>query len=224
MPAATLPRTARRTARRTRHNVTLAAVIAATGVVATSAGVYAALNATASNTTAQAVGSGTLKLVMAANGGGFTTAISNLAPGDVVKRYVDLTSSGTLDATGITLAVTDGTATKLTTDATNGLKVTVSTCSVAWTLTGTGSCSGTSNTTPVTGTAVASLGTATPGTVVSGAVPASSVYHLLVSVQLPDQNETTVNGTLPTGTIQGLSANLTWTFTEAQRAATTTSS
>lgn len=43
-------------------------------------------------------------------------------------------------------------------------------------------------------------------------------------MRLPDQNETTVNGTLPANTIQGLSTNLTYTFTETQRAATTTNS
>ena len=41
---------------------------------------------------------------------------------------------------------------------------------------------------------------------------------------LPDQSETTTNGTLPVGTIQGLSASLRWTFEDAQRASTTTNS
>ena len=41
---------------------------------------------------------------------------------------------------------------------------------------------------------------------------------------LPDQSETTTNGTLPAGTIQGLSASLTYTFAETQRDATTSNS
>ena len=45
-----------------------------------------------------------------------------------------------------------------------------------------------------------------------------------VEVSLPNQNETTTNGTLPVGTIQGLNASITWTFSEAQRTATTTNS
>ena len=45
-----------------------------------------------------------------------------------------------------------------------------------------------------------------------------------MTTTLPDQNETTTNGTLPGGTIQGLSTTLTFTFSETQRAATTTES
>lgn len=62
------------------------------------------------------------------------------------------------------------------------------------------------------------------GVPVAGSIPAGAVQHLQFSLTLPNQNETTINGTLPTGTIQGLVANLTWTFTQAQRTATTTNS
>jgi hypothetical protein len=198
-----------------------AGVVSAVGLALTAGGVYAALNATASNTTPQSDASGTLKLVLADNGAGFTTAVSALAPGDTVNRFVNLTNSGTLDASGLTLGVADTVNSKLTTDATNGLKVTVSSCSVAWAPT-TGVCSGTT-TTLVSSAALATI-KSTPATLSSSAVPAGTTTYLRVALNLPDQAETTVNGTLPTGTIQNLTASLTWTFTETQRAATTTTS
>ena len=73
----------------------LAATVAATGLALTTTGVYAALNATAFNSTAQAAGSGTLRLTLADNGAGFVQAVGNLAPGDVVNRHVSLTNAGT---------------------------------------------------------------------------------------------------------------------------------
>ena len=89
--------------RRTAVGVAFALV----GVAVTGAGVYAALSATAFNTSAQSVTSGTLKLVLADNGNGFSTGILLLAPGDVVNRYVDLTNSGTLDGKNITFKAVD---------------------------------------------------------------------------------------------------------------------
>lgn len=53
---------------------------------------------------------------------------------------------------------------------------------------------------------------------------AGSDAYLRVSVSLPDQDETVVNGTLPAATIQGGTANLTFTFTELQPTGTSSSS
>lgn len=196
-----------------------AGAVGAVGLSLTGAGVYAALTAQATNTTAEAVSSGTLSLTMADSGAGFSQAISNLAPGDVVNRYVALANTGTIAAKDLTLGVADSVDSKLTTDATNGLKVTVTACSVAW-VPATGICAGT----PTVLTSAAPLATlqTTPATLVSGAV--ASAYNLQVSLTLPDQNETVVNGVLPADTIQGKSAALTWTFSEAQRTAATTNS
>lgn len=197
------------------------------GLTLTGIGVYAGLNATASNATPQTASSGTLSLTMGANGTGFTTNIALLAPGDVVNRYVDLTNGGTLAGQALTLGVVDGTPTKLSTDAINGLHVTVTSCSggaaPAWTP-GAGTCTGTGATTSVLATNVALSALGTPVSLVAGAQAAGFVHHLQLSITLPNQTETTANGVLPGGTIQGLSASLTWTFTEAQRTATTTTS
>jgi hypothetical protein len=59
---------------------------------------------------------------------------------------------------------------------------------------------------------------------IAGAIQSGNVAHLQITTQLPDQNETTVNGNLPATTIQGQSATLTYTFGETQRTATTTNS
>jgi spore coat-associated protein N len=200
-----------------------ACAVAAAGLAITGGGVYAALNATASNTTAQSATSGTLSLTMANNGTGFGQAISNLAPGDVVNRYVNLTQGAILDGKDITLAVADATPTILTTSAAKGLHATVTQCSGAWTPgTGAGTCSGT--TTVLLASTPLSTLTAGPVAVKTGTNAAGTVLNLQISVALPDQAETVNNGAAPVGTIQGLSSALTWTFGETQRTATTTGS
>jgi hypothetical protein len=72
-------------------------------------------------------------------------------------------------------------------------------------------------------TPVATLAT-TATAVGSGAIATSAVYHLQISITLPDQNETTINGVTPTTTVQGLSTTLNFTFNEVQRALVTTNS
>ena len=203
--------------RRSRRRLAGAALVAGTGLLLTGTGVYAALSATAFNTTAEAVTSGTLKLTLADNGAGFSQAVSNVAPGDVVNRYVTLTNGGTLDGKDLKLGVADATPSLLTSDATKGLRVTVSSCPTAWTATS-GACSGTP-TVVLASTALSSLRT-TAAAFTTTTVVAGAVQHLQLSLTLPDQVETTVNGLLPNPTIQGLTAALTWTFSENQRAAT----
>jgi spore coat-associated protein N len=210
------------------RRTTLAAAVAIGGLVLTAGGVYAGLNAIATNSTPQTVTSGTLKLTMADNGAGFSQNISDMAPADVVNRFVDLTNGGTLDAQNLTLAVADATPTKLTTDATNGLHVSVLACTTAaWVVNAvanTATCADVGGPTTVASNAALATISSTPASLVAGAVPHGSTYHYEISLTLPNQSETTTNGTLPVGTIQGLSASLTWTFDEAQRAGSTTNS
>lgn len=198
------------------------AVVGGAVLAAMGAGVWATLSATASNATPETVSSGTLKLTLAANGAGFDQAITNLAPGDVVNRYVDLTSGGSLDAQALTMQVAATGSSALVTDGatTKALRVTVKQCvGGTWTA-ATAVCSGTAATV-LPATALSGLGSAQQ---LVSTLAAGSVQHLQVSVQLPDQTETTVNGALPAATIQGLTANLTYTFAETQRSAVTTNS
>lgn len=223
--SATTARRAARSAARPAPALFAACAVAAAGLAITGGGVFAALNATASNATAQNATSGTLSLTMANNGVGFGQSVSNLAPGDTVIRYVNLTQGNTMDGKALTLAVADATSSKLTTDATKGLHVTVTQCSGTWTTTGAGTCTGTGATTTVLATSVplSSLVSA-PSTLIAGTVTAGSTVNLQLSLTLPDQNETTANGVLPASPIQGLSSSLTWTFGESQRTSTTTGS
>jgi hypothetical protein len=207
--------------RHRRLGVVFAALLGLAALGMMGAAVLAGLSANAAST--ENVTSGTLSLTVPAGSGsaGFSQSVSNMAPGDISNVYVDLTNGGTLDGKNIALGVTGTGSTLLTTSTTDGLAVTVTQCTVAWTVS-TGVCGGTS--TPlVSQTPVATL-SSTPSSVVSGDIPAGTVYHLQVSLTLPNQNETTVNGVPPSPTIQGQSTTLTYTFSEIQRPPTTTNS
>ena len=134
---------------------------ASVGLLAT-AGVYAGLSATA--TGAESVTSGTLNLTLTNDTGsvGFSNFTPKMAPGDTDNVYVNLNNTGTLaSAAGMTLAVTGTPGNALTNGsvAGEGLTVTATQCSVAWTV-ATGVCSGT--TTPIlANTQVSALATAT---------------------------------------------------------------
>jgi hypothetical protein len=185
-----------------------------------STGVLATLNASAFNTTPQRAEAGRLSLVLANNGAGFSQGLTNLAPGDVVQRYVDLTNNGTLGAQGLTFAVTSSASNALTVDGTTtrALRVAVNACSGTWNPT-TGACNGT--VTPLlAATPVGSLATARE--LLTTAFPAGAVTRLQVVSTLPDQDEVTTNGAAPATTVQGLSTNLTYTFTQRQRSASVT--
>lgn len=192
------------------------------GVTVASSSASASLDAIASNGTAQAIASGTLSLTQAAGAGssGFTSTVTSMAPGDSLNYYVNYTN-GTMGAQNLYLSITDDGNTLLTRDATKGLKVTVSQCSVAWSG---GSCSGTT-TSMLSAVAISTLNTSGSGseaTIWTGSTAANSVKYLKFTLLLPDQTETVTNGVLPVGTIQGLSTGITWKMREIQRAATST--
>lgn len=179
--------------------------------------VFAGLNATVS--ASQDDSTGTLILSTANNGTGFSQAISNLAPGDVVNRYVTLTNSGSLGAqtlglsiasTGTPTLITDGVA-----PATNkALTVTVLSCTGGTWNTSTGACSGTTNT-EIAETSLSAF-TAQKVFAVSPTLAAGGNAKLQIRTKLPDQNETTVNGVLPSVTVQNGSATLSYLFNESQ--------
>jgi hypothetical protein len=190
-------------------------------------GVWAGLNATAFNTSPQSVTSGKLSLGLTDNGAGFTTAITNIAPGDTVNRFVDVTNNGNLAAQGLTLAVSAASNNALITDGTGGsttkaLRVSVDACSTSWDPTGNSCTSSGTVTNLLAATPLSGLSSAQ--SLIAGSIAVSATEHLRVQMTLPDQTETTTNGSLPTNTIQNLSASLTYTFQEAQRTGTTTSS
>ena len=195
--------------------------------VATIAGqsVIASLNATAFNTVAQQIDAGTMKLDLANSGNGFGQNITNVVPGDVVNRYVTLTNSGSINGIGLSLKTTQTGTASLISDGTGGvttqaLRLTVTGCSVAWD-TVNGTCSGTTST-ELAATPIGLLTSAT--TLTSSTMNSGAVKYLQMKINLPDQNETTINGALPANTVQGGAVNVTYTFDLAQRTATTTNS
>ena len=170
---------------------------------------------------------GTLILSTANNGAGFSQAISNLAPGDVVNRYVTLTNGGTLGSQSLGLSIASTGSSTLITDgiapATNkALTVTVLSCTGGTWNTATGVCSGTTNT-EIAETSLSAF-TAQKVFSVSPALAAGATSTLQIRTKLPDQNETTVNGVLPAVTVQNESVTLSYLFNQAQLAGATTNS
>ena len=213
-----------KTATATLIKVAIAGVAVMGGTALVSSSVFASLTATATNTSGGSVSTGTLSLTQAASGvagitGGFTTPISAMGPGDTVNRYINLTNGGTLDAINPTLAIAATPSNALTTSATAGIQVTIKNCTVDWTAAG--ACTGTT-TTALAATPASSLGTAAALTLPS--TLAGAVSHLQISLALPAGTENVLNGVLPTGTIQGLTTAITWTFNETERTGTTTNS
>ncbi|MBB1509675.1 TasA family protein [Tessaracoccus sp. MC1756] len=208
---------------KTSLRITAAVLIGASALAVGANGIYATLNATAENVVPQEAASGTLSLRLGtgADSVGFAANIENLAPGDVANRYVDLTNDGSLASTGLSLGVTaTGTASLISDGATSkAVRVSITSCSVAWNVTD-GTCAGTTKTevaaAPLSALAAANSFVGTTGLAVGG------VAHLQVGVTLPEQSETTVNGQLPAGTVQGGEVALTYTFSETQATAGTT--
>ena len=188
-------------------------------------GVLSSLNTTVSNVSPQNAAAGTMKLDLANAGNGFSTSITNLAPGDVVNRYVTLTNSGSLDGIGLSLKTAQSGTGSLISDGTGSvttkaLKLTVNECDVAWN-TSTGQCTGTLST-QIISTTIGSL--TSPSNFADGLMPSTDVRYLQMKIELPNQDETTVNGVFPTNTVQNGSVNINYTFDLAQRVATTTNS
>lgn len=200
----------------------LAAAFALLMLMLTGAGVFAGLNASATSTSA--VTSGTLLMTLAKDGSsnGLPETISTMAPGDVYNVYVDLDNTGTLaSVAGMTLGASASPVNALTNGSVSGegLSVAITQCSVAWSAAG--ACSG-STATILASTALSAFSSPVSlSNVPALAASSGSLAHLQFSVSLAG-TETSVNGTLPAQTIQGLSTTITWTFTEQQRTATTT--
>jgi hypothetical protein len=202
------------------------AAIAASVLAVAGNGVRATLSAIASPPTAPTITSGTLLLTLDDDGDGFSVDISDLAPGDTVDRFVDLRNAGTLDAeelefalsaTGDTVLITDGT-TPITTKA---LTITIDRCTDAWTVADS-TCAGTES--PL-------LTTRTLGAVVAGGNNATGLtldsddtVHLRIRFRLPDQEEVSTNGVLPTNTVQGATVQIAVSFRVEQRDPASTSS
>lgn len=200
------------------------AIAGIAGISLISSSVFASLDAVAFNASSQQITTHTVKLTYSDNGAGFSSLIGKMVPGDTQNRYVTLDQTGTADAKDLTLQAVDANVSDLTNsnnDATRGLQLKIDECDVAWNPT-TGVCSGT-----VTAVMAATpfynigttLGAATPLTVSS--LTSGSQNFLRFQVTFAGV-ETATNGTLPVPTVQGKTADVTWTFHENQLNGVTT--
>ena len=193
------------------------AVVGGIGLISNS--VFAGLTATATSVP-QSVTSQTLKLTQSASGStaGFSSSISNMAPDDIIYRYIDLKNEGSMNGTALTLRLADSATSTLTSNASIGLQVQIDECSVAWSVTYT--CTG--DTTSVLAATSANALTTADRSLTVASLAAGATSKLRIKLSIPTSSEVTTNGSLPATTVQGQTSNLTWTFTEAQRVATTT--
>lgn len=196
------------------------------GLSVASSAASAGLDAVAYNTAAEPIATGTMSLTLSTGlaGSGFGYSISAMAPGDTVTVLVNL-ANGSLPAQNIYLAILESPTanTLLTRDGTKGLKVNIDECSSAWTVSYTCSDTTTSRATNLFLHSINQSETSTlEQLLIPGAIAASTTRYLRFQIILPDQNETTTNGQLPSNSIQNLSTNIVWKFRETQRAATST--
>ncbi len=207
---------------RTMAQITVVAVSATLSTSAISSSALATISATSFNSPDQSITTRSLILdAPVANGAGFDT-ITAMSPGTPVLRYVNYRNSGSDSGTSLTLQVVANPSTTLSTDATNGLHITVDRCSVAWTVIG-GACGGTP-TSILSSTALSVLASATSlanggSNTATGITSLASgeYFYVRYTISLPSGNsEEAQNGVLPNGTIQNLNTGLKWTLKELQ--------
>ena len=158
---------------------------------------------------ATTIQSGTLSIDVTQQGFTVPVTTSNFVPGDSLTRAVNLVNDGSSALGSVTLSSTVATPSVLTTDTTNGLQLSVKSCSVPWVQGGTASaatytCSGTERVL-ASGPAVSNYTLSNPASLVAGATD-----YLTFAISLPVSAD---------NTFQGKSAALSLTFTGTQRAA-----
>lgn len=186
------------------------------GAAASVAGLGTFGTFTSTTSASASVASGTVKIAVGAAGSAanrLSVAAAGLVPGDTVSRAVTLSNTGDQALAGIGLTTAASTSSKLDTDATMGLQLSIDACSVPWTeaaaTTGyTYTCSG-SQTAVLASRAV--VGSAPSLGSLNALTPGKS-DNLVVKMTLPDAAD---------NTFQGLSSTITFAFSGTQRGATT---
>jgi hypothetical protein len=198
--------------KRQRIALSLAALAVVAGIAGF--GTYATFTSTASQAMG-ATATGTVTIALGATGAStnrLNLGASGLAAGDTMTRSVDLSNTGNLDLASVSLTTSASPSSALDTDATNGLQLTITRCSQAWTESGsspafTYTCGG-SQSTVLASQAVIGSNVALSNLTCT---TAGNTDHLLVTL------------TLPSGagnSMEGLSSTLTFAFTGTQRNAT----
>ena len=181
------------------------------GTAAAVAGLGTFGNFTDSTTpVATTIQSGTLSIDLSQPGVAVPVSTTGFLPGDSITRAVNLVNDGNSPLSSVTLSSAATASSVLTTDAVNGLQLSVKKCSVAWTQGGTAqaptyTCSGTET--------LVGSGPAVGNFPVSGAAAlnAGGTDHLTFAISLPGTAD---------NSFQGKSASLSLTFTGTQRTGT----
>ena len=159
------------------------------------------------------VDTGTLSIDLTQPGNAVAIPVSTtgFVPGDSMSRAVNLVNDGGSDLGSVSVnSALTSPANALTTDAVNGLQLTVKACSAAWSQGGTPTAP--TYSCPATERTVLSGPLANSATLVSPAsLTAGGVDRLVFAISLP---------TTAGSNMQGLSASLSLTFTGVQRAGT----
>ena len=191
----------------------LLATVAVLGAAASIAGLGTYATWTSTTSQSHSISSGTVTIALGSTGAAtnrLDVGASGVAPGDTIQRSVDLTNSGSIGLSGVSLTTTAAPSSLLDTDATDGLQMAIDKCSAAWTEAGppyTYTCSGT--TTPVLASraVIGSNLTLSP----LSALSVGGIDHLRVTLTLPSSAP---------NAMQNKSSTISYAFTGTQRAAT----
>jgi Camelysin metallo-endopeptidase len=199
------------TSRSTRSNGNARKIVASVGVLGAAVAVagLGTFGSFTDSTTpiATTVATGTVSINVTQPGATIPVTTSGFVAGDSISRAVDLVNDGTAALSQVSLASVATVPSILTTDATNGLQLTVESCTVAWTQGGTAqspthSCSG--------GSSTLYAGRAVMNNPLAGlsSLQAGGVDHLKLTISLsPSADNTFMNQ----------SSTLGLTFTGTQR-------
>jgi spore coat-associated protein N len=185
------------------HKIVASIAILVAAAAIAGLGTYATFTSTTSAT--HTIASGTLTLTAPFSRLG--TGASPIAAGDTMQRAIDLSYSGSISFSAVTLTTTASPSSLLDTDVTQGLHIVIDMCSVAWTESGppyTYTCGG------VTSSVLASSAIIGSNVALSNlTLTAGSTDHLRATITFPS----TAGNTL-----QNQSSTLTYLFTGTQRA------
>jgi spore coat-associated protein N len=194
-------------ARRPARKILASVIVLCAAAAIAGLGTYATFTSSTAPVT-QTVASGTLSLTTGPLNR-LGTGASAIAAGDSLQRALDLNYAGSIDFGSVTLTTSASPSSALDTDTTDGLRIAIDRCSVAWTESGppyTYTCGGTTSTVLAT---QALIGTDVPLSNLT--LSAGATDHLRVTVTLPSSAG---------NSLQNKSSTISYVFTGVQRAGT----
>jgi spore coat-associated protein N len=173
-------------------------------------GTYATFTSTTAATNQVTAGKVAIALGSPATGSLLSLSATNVVPNDTINRVVDLTNTSTDPLASVNLTTTATVSSVLDTNTTDGLKLTITACSLVagWTVTGTApaqtyTCpAGTINTVFANANIITTTGGGVALTSLNALTTAGpTTDHLLVAITLPSTNTSANLSTPPSSTI-----------------------